>query len=57
MMIKYFQITLRQCSFNNYSINKSNIGEYLEVLLTPEDECIEASKHKTLPWYGIMWHL
>lgn len=42
--------------YHNYSINKSNIGENLEVLLTSEDECIEASKHNTLPWYGIMWH-
>jgi putative glutamine amidotransferase len=24
--------------------------------LLADDSTVEACKHKTLPWYGIMWH-
>lgn len=42
-------------SFHNYCIKK--IGNNLEILAKANDGTIEAFKHKTLPFFGIMWHI
>lgn len=42
-------------SFHNYAI--VNLGKDLECLAMAQDNTIEAFRHKTLPFYGIMWHI
>ena len=43
-------------SFHNWGIFSSDLSPLLEPLLLADDSTVEACKHKTLPWYGIMWH-
>ena len=44
-------------SFHNNIITKNNLGEELEILaVDPNDDSIEAIKHKKLPIIGVMWH-
>lgn len=42
-------------SFHNYAI--TNLGADLESLAIAEDNSIEAFKHKSLPFYALMWHI
>ena len=43
-------------SFHNWGILSSDLSSSLDPLLLAGDGTVEAFKHKTLPWYGIMWH-
>ncbi|EGQ7979420.1 glutamine amidotransferase [Vibrio cholerae] len=43
-------------SFHNYAINAETLGEDLTSLAKTEDGVIEAIKHNSYPWIGIMWH-
>lgn len=42
-------------SFHNYAI--THLGADLECLAVAEDNTIEAFKHKSLPFYALMWHI
>lgn len=42
-------------SFHNYAI--TNLSADLECLAVAEDNSIEAFKHKSLPFYALMWHI
>lgn len=43
-------------SFHNYGIVEETLGKDLIVLTETDDGMVEAIKHKTYPWLGIMWH-
>jgi len=43
-------------SFHDFAITNLSLAKEFEVLAWSNDECIEAFKHKSLPWLGIMWH-
>jgi len=43
-------------SFHDFGIVKKTLGKDLMVLAETDDGVIEAIKHKTYPWLGIMWH-
>ena len=43
-------------SFHDFGVKNKNLGKNLVVLAQTKDNCIEALKHKTNPWLGIMWH-
>ena len=43
-------------SYHNLAINPQTVAQSLEVLAITADGVIEAVKHSTLPWLGIMWH-
>lgn len=43
-------------SFHNWGISLTDLTSLLEPLLLADDGTVEACKHRTLPWYGIMWH-
>ena len=42
-------------SFHNYAI--TNLGADLECLAVANDNSIEAFKHKSLPFYAVLWHI
>lgn len=42
-------------SFHNYAI--TNLSADLECLAVAEDNSIEAFKHKSLPFYAVLWHI
>ena len=42
-------------SFHNYAI--MNLGKDLECLARAQDNTIEAFRHKTLPFFALMWHI
>lgn len=42
-------------SFHNYAI--TNLGADLECLAVANDNSIEAFKHKSLPFFALMWHI
>jgi len=43
-------------SYHNFGVTKETLGENLISLAKSNDGCIEALKHKSNPWMGIMWH-
>ena len=43
-------------SYHNQGIYTDTLGQNLLSLATAPDQVIEALKHNTLPWLGIMWH-
>jgi len=43
-------------SFHGWGVPEDGLGEALEVLARAPDGSIEALRHETLPWLGIMWH-
>lgn len=43
-------------SFHGYAITRSTLGQDLEACGFSDDSSIEAIRHITLPWMGIMWH-
>lgn len=43
-------------SFHNYGIVKETLGKDLVVLAETADGVVEAIKHRSQPWLGIMWH-
>lgn len=48
-------VEFRVNSFHNYAI--THLGADLECLAVAEDNTIEAFKHKSLPFYALMWHI
>ncbi len=48
--------TLVVNSFHNYGITGASLGDGLLAEATAEDGSIEAIRHTTLPWFGVMWH-
>ena len=51
-----FQSEFRANSFHNWSISTEDLGENLIPLVIDKDRYIEAFKHESLPFWGIMWH-
>jgi N5-(cytidine 5'-diphosphoramidyl)-L-glutamine hydrolase len=43
-------------SYHNQAITAETLAKSLEILSITGDGVIEAVKHTTLPWLGIMWH-
>lgn len=43
-------------SYHNKAIKPQTLAQSLDVLAITADGVIEAVKHSTLPWTGIMWH-
>ncbi len=43
-------------SYHKQAIKPLTVAQSLEVLATTPDGIVEAVKHSTLPWLGIMWH-
>lgn len=43
-------------SFHDYCIKSNDLGKGLEPLATATGDIIEAARHNSLPWIGIMWH-
>lgn len=43
-------------SYHNQAIIQATLAPILEVLATATDGVIEAVKHSSLPWLGVMWH-
>jgi putative glutamine amidotransferase len=43
-------------SYHKWAISKQTLGRELEVLAVSGDGHIEAFRHLTLPWIGMMWH-
>lgn len=43
-------------SYHNQGVLSSDLDEELEALAWSEDGVIEALRHRTRPWLGIMWH-
>lgn len=43
-------------SYHNYAVIMDTLGIDLEPLASSPDGVIEACRHKTYPWLGIMWH-
>ena len=43
-------------SYHNQAIVDETLSHALVVLAKAEDGAIEALRHKTLPWLGVMWH-
>lgn len=43
-------------SYHNQAIKLQTVAQSLEVLAMTADGVVEAVKHSTLPWLGIMWH-
>lgn len=43
-------------SYHKQGIKPENVANSLEVLAVAPDGIVEAVKHSTLPWLGIMWH-
>jgi putative glutamine amidotransferase len=43
-------------SYHNQAIVAKTLSQMLVILATVEGGAIEALRHKTLPWLGIMWH-
>jgi putative glutamine amidotransferase len=43
-------------SYHKQAITSQTVAQSLEVLAMAADGAVEAVKHSTLPWLGIMWH-
>ena len=43
-------------SYHNFGITQDTIAPSLNVLAYTQDGVVEALKHESLPWLGIMWH-
>ena len=43
-------------SYHNHAVTAETLAQSLESLAITADGVIEAVKHSTLPWIGIMWH-
>jgi len=43
-------------SYHNFGILGTSLGKDLEVLAWSDDGMVEAIRHQTMPWLGIMWH-
>jgi putative glutamine amidotransferase len=43
-------------SYHNIGIRPEDLGRDLEMLATAEDGTVEAFRHRSLPWLGLMWH-
>ena len=43
-------------SFHNFGFQKKTIPPAWKVLASASDETVEAVRHATLPFWGIMWH-
>lgn len=43
-------------SFHNFGITSTSLADDLEIDAVAQDGSIEAVRHKSLPWFGVMWH-
>jgi putative glutamine amidotransferase len=43
-------------SFHNYGVLQADLPSELEALGLAEDGTVEAMRHRTRPWLGLMWH-
>jgi len=43
-------------SYHNNGIRESDLASPLETLAWSPDDFVEAARHRSLPWLGIMWH-
>lgn len=43
-------------SYHDYGIIARDLAPSLEVVATASDGTVEAARHRTFPWIGIMWH-
>jgi gamma-glutamyl-gamma-aminobutyrate hydrolase PuuD len=43
-------------SYHNHGLKKADLGSNLEAVALSEDGVVEALRHNTYPWLGIMWH-
>lgn len=43
-------------SFHNWGITEADLAPPLSAMYFSSDGYVEAAKHETLPWLGIMWH-
>ena len=43
-------------SYHDYGIVADDLAPSLEVVATGPDGTVEAARHGTLPWIGVMWH-
>jgi gamma-glutamyl-gamma-aminobutyrate hydrolase PuuD len=43
-------------SYHDYALPRSGLAADFNELAWTEDGTVEAFRHKTLPWIGIMWH-
>jgi len=43
-------------SFHSWGIGLSDLAPDLELLVLSDDNVVEAFRHKSLPWFGVMWH-
>lgn len=43
-------------SFHGWGFKSESLAPVLSPLVLASDGTVEAFKHKTLPWFGIMWH-
>ncbi len=54
--IRWQQRELEVNSYHNWGITPENLSPRMLPLATAPDETIEAFRHGTLPWFGILWH-
>ena len=54
--INLFQNYCHVNSYHSYVIPLEQLSSELDAILISDDKCVEAFKHKKLPWLGIMWH-
>ena len=43
-------------SFHDFSISSNTLADDLRILASSDDGLVEAFRHNTLPWLGLMWH-
>jgi gamma-glutamyl-gamma-aminobutyrate hydrolase PuuD len=43
-------------SYHDWAIDEERLGKQLILLAKSKDNVVEALKHKSLPWLGMMWH-
>lgn len=43
-------------SYHDWGINLAGLAGGLQAMVLAEDNTIEAFRHESLPWFGVMWH-
>lgn len=43
-------------SYHDYGITAGDLAPSLDAVATAPDGTVEAARHRTLPWIGVMWH-
>jgi gamma-glutamyl-gamma-aminobutyrate hydrolase PuuD len=43
-------------SYHDWGINLAGLAAGLKAIVLAEDNTIEAFRHESLPWFGVMWH-